>query len=457
MAKGAVTPDFFATENLVGTFFNTVAFALLGVAFGSIAGFFLTLVFHHRAVKVFCAFIRAIHELFWALIFLQIFGLTPVTALLAIAIPYSGVFAKVYSEILEEADTAPLRTLHPETSRLSALLYARLPDSMPHILSYTLYRFECGLRSSAVLGFVGLPTIGYHLESAFAQGNYSEVSGLLILFYLVIASMRWWVRPKLLPVYLFVSMFAMRGGAEINWENGYRFFASDIVPHPVRVAENFDLTTMMGLLEWTRKLIMTQAYPGLLETIPLTMIALVCTGVFALATFPLISPLFFGARLRLAGHIFLVIIRSTPEYILAYIFLQLWGPSAIPAILALSLHNGAIIGHLIGRRTEKHELRQDSSTGLNLYAFETLPAVYPNFMAFLFYRWEIIMRETAILGILGIHTLGFYIDSSFSDMRFDRAFFLILITALLNIGIDWFSGFLRRRLRLRTTPDDGKS
>ena len=51
-----------------------------------------------------------------------------------------------------------------------------------HLRSYTSYRFECGLRSSAVLGFVGLPTLGYHLESFFAQGSYSQVAALLMLF-----------------------------------------------------------------------------------------------------------------------------------------------------------------------------------------------------------------------------------------------------------------------------------
>ncbi len=60
------------------------------------------------------------------------------------------------------------------------------------------------------------------------------------------------------------------------------------------------------------------------------------------------------------------------------------------------------------------------------------------------------MRETAILGILGIATLGFYVDSAFAELRFDRAVFLIGITALLNIVIDMISRRIRTSLRLRT-------
>jgi phosphonate transport system permease protein len=63
------------------------------------------------------------------------------------------------------------------------------------------------------------------------------------------------------------------------------------------------------------------------------------------------------------------------------------------------------------------------------------------------------MRETVILGMLGISTLGFFVDSAFADIRFDRAVLLILITALLNILVDMISRRVRARLRLRTTFD----
>ena len=123
----------------------------------------------------------------------------------------------------------------------------------------------------------------------------------------------------------------------------------------------------------------------------------------------------------------------------------------LPAIVALALHNAGIIGHLIGRYTEQVTLRQDSSTGANRYFYEVLPRVYRPMLALLFYRWEVILRETAILGMLGIATLGFYIDSAFADLRFDRAMVLIALTALLNICIDVISRYVRGKLRLQTS------
>jgi phosphonate transport system permease protein len=52
------------------------------------------------------------------------------------------------------------------------------------------------------------------------------------------------------------------------------------------------------------------------------------------------------------------------------------------------------------------------------------------------------------LGILGIATLGFYVDSALANIQLDRVMVLIVITAMLNIGIDVLSRFIRARLRL---------
>ena len=326
----------------------------------------------------------------------------------------------------------------------------RLPDAWVHIKNYTFYRFECGLRSSAVLGFVGLPTLGYYLETDFSEGNYSEAAALLIIFYVMIATLRIWVRPRLLGLYLVIAPFLLNGLSEIRLDNIRRFLTEDIVPAPLRNADLMAAQTWAELGDWLAMLLTDQALPGIVATVLLTQIALVGTAFLALAFFPLISEKFFGRAGRTLGHVFLVVMRSTPEFILVYIFLQLWGPSMLPAIVALALHNGAIIGHLLGRYSDEIRLRPDSASGINRYAYEILPRMYGQFLAFLFYRWEIIMRETAILGILGIATLGFYIDSAIADIRLDRAMFLILITALLNIFIDSLSRAIRARLRLST-------
>jgi len=444
---GLLQPSIAAIEKPFEALLQTIAFALLGVSAGSVCGFFLALIFRFRLVRVSCALIRAVHELFWALIFLQIFGLHPLTGLLALGLPYAATFAKVYAEILEVGERRAYDTIRHSAGISSAFFYARIPDLWQHFVTYTSYRMECGLRSSAVLGFVGLPTLGYYLSTAFLEGQYAEVWALLIMFYLLIASLRYWLHPKLLPLYLLAAPFIIANDSSIAFDNIIRFFTQDIVPAPLRDGEG-----SVALWHWFSELVSQQAIPGIINTLVLTQLALVVTGVIALLWFPLISGLFFGRIGRSSGHFFLVVMRSTPEYILAFILLTLWGPSMLPAVIALALHNGAIIAHLIGRYSEALPLRIDASAGINRYAYEVIPRVYSQFLAYLFYRWEIILRETAILGILGIATLGFYIDSAIQDIRFDRAMLLIAITALLNVAVDSLSRAIRSRFRLSMSP-----
>ncbi|GHC17154.1 PhnE/PtxC family ABC transporter permease [Aidingimonas halophila] len=444
LALGVVTPDFAAVDYLGKAVIRTLAFAFVGVALGAGGGFMLALCFRHRVIRAGCAIIRAVHELFWALLFLQCFGLHPLTGVLAIAIPYAGIFAKVYAEILDETDPEPAHALPASSGRLSTLLYTRLPLAWSHLVSYTAYRLECGLRSSAVLGFIGMPTLGYYLESSFAQGHYSSVGALLLIFYVLIATLKLWVRPRLLPLYLMAAPFLLGSGLPIAWSNVSRFLTQDVIPAPIRSGEG-----IAGLGPWLGDLLTDQALPGILNTLLLTQIALVLTGALALLLFPLVSSHFTRRLSGTAGHMVLVILRSTPEYLLAFILLQLWGPSMLPAVVALAIHNGGIIGHLIGQRSNTLRLRPDAPHGVERYAYEVVPRLYGPFLALLFYRWEIIMRETAILGILGVATLGFYIDSAIQEIRIDRALVLILITALLNIGIDSLARHLRARLRLR--------
>src|SRR5690606_3661059 len=112
--------------------------------------FVLSLFYHWRWVRWLCASVRGVHELFWALIFLQVFGLHPLTGVLAILIPYTGICARVYAELLEETSDLPERYLH-HVDRISRFTWARVTQAWPHIRAYSGYRMECGLRSSAVL------------------------------------------------------------------------------------------------------------------------------------------------------------------------------------------------------------------------------------------------------------------------------------------------------------------
>lgn len=154
-----------------------------------------------RAVRALLVLLRSIPELVWALVFVRVVGLGATAGVLAIAIAYGGMLGKVYAEILESADAAPTQALlRSGSGRLQALLFGALPSCLPELLSYTVYRWECAVRSSVVLGFVGAGGLGQQLDNASKMFAGNEVSAILLVFIaLVMASDAFsrWLRGRL--------------------------------------------------------------------------------------------------------------------------------------------------------------------------------------------------------------------------------------------------------------------
>lgn len=455
IGRGLVMPYWEGWQILLQAVGQTIAFALLAVAMAVPLGLALAMLFHWRAVRIFCASIRSVHELFWGLIFMQVYGLSATTGLLAILVPFTGVFAKVFAEIFEQQDRAPAQTLGSGARGIKRYAYTLIPQSWPALTSYTRYRFECALRSSAILGFIGLPTLGFHLETAFKQGDYSEAGALLWAFILLIATIRFWLRPRLLPIYILGAIWLLP--ETIGFSNGgyfWQFISQDIWPKALLAGQWSEAA------DWYAGMFSSQVWPGIVQTLLLTQLALVLTAIVVLFTYPFASQALAGPVMRWPGRFLLLVLRSMPEMILAFVFLLLFGPSGLPAVLALALHNGGLIAFLVGNASDaefgSRLGRPDDPRGLKRYAYLETPRRFPAMLAFLFYRWEVILRESAIMGILGIATLGFYIDSAFEEIRYDRAFLLILATALLNILVDAVSRRLRRAAGA-DTPQPGRS
>jgi phosphonate transport system permease protein len=90
---------------------------------------------------------------------------------------------KVYTEILESGDTRSARALLEAGSpRLGALLYALVPSTAQELASYTVYRWECAVRASVVMGFVGAGGLGQLMDQSMKMLNGGEASTILLTF-----------------------------------------------------------------------------------------------------------------------------------------------------------------------------------------------------------------------------------------------------------------------------------
>ncbi|MEO7056452.1 MAG: ABC transporter permease subunit [Caldimonas sp.] len=138
-------------------------------------------------VRALLTFLRAIPEVVWALVFVRVFGLGPGAGVLALAVTYGGMLGKVYSEILESGDTRPARALLEAGSpRLVTLFYALVPGTAQELASYTVYRWECAVRASVVMGFVGAGGLGQLMDQSMKMLNGGEASTILITFLLLV-------------------------------------------------------------------------------------------------------------------------------------------------------------------------------------------------------------------------------------------------------------------------------
>ena len=141
-----------------------------------------------QAVRWLLIVLRSIPELVWALVFVRVVGLGPTAGVLAIALTYGGMLGKVYGEILESGETHATETLlRNGAGRLQAFFYGLLPASAAELTSYTVYRWECAIRSSVVLGFVGAGGLGQQMDNSMKMFNGGEVATMLLIFMALVA------------------------------------------------------------------------------------------------------------------------------------------------------------------------------------------------------------------------------------------------------------------------------
>ena len=132
--------------------------------------------------------LRSTPELVWAALLLIAVGLGPFAGTLALGLHTSGVLGRLFAESLENAAPAPgfaLRLRGVDETRV--FLYATLPQVLPQLMSYTLYRWENNIRAAAVLGVVGAGGLGQLLAFHMGLFQMSETSTILLAMLALVA------------------------------------------------------------------------------------------------------------------------------------------------------------------------------------------------------------------------------------------------------------------------------
>ena len=457
-------------------------------------------------VRLFATALRSVHELMWAILFLAAVGTSPIAAILAMALPYGGTLAKVFSELLDEADKSSAEVMRTAGGGGFAAFLGTAIGALPDLLTYAMYRLECAIRSSAVLGFVGVPTLGYEIKTAYEDGHYHEIWTFVYALLALVLLFEWWggrIRHQLahgqpsrvidaevssisnlwkergrsrflqMTTVLIMSLIAIAWFLEDDWsvslsvaqrlENLQRF-GSELVPFPVQESGDW---SQVG--SWLRQLLVEKGGVALWRTFHLGTAAVLLAGAGALLVLGLSSrslarsnprqvPVDNGFSRALVGKLvrmLAILGRSAPEYLLAFLLLQIFGPTMWALIFALAIHNCGILARLGSEVVDNNEsdaaqvmLAAGGSRSASLLG-SFLPEGFNRMVLFLFYRWETCIREATILGMLGVSSLGFLISEALVSFYYDELLLWIILGSSLVFLGDLTSDFVRAKLRIK--------
>ncbi|MPZ95248.1 MAG: ABC transporter permease subunit [Propionibacteriales bacterium] len=458
---------------------TTLAYAVLGtvlsIALGLVGGVLVsqtwwrasgalprTWVSRWLATRALMAVPRGVHEVVWGLVLLSVLGLDPLVAVLAIGLPFGAVCSKVFSEILDETPRAPFEALRASgAGRLAALLYGLAPLALPDLLSYSAYRFECAIRSAAILGIVGAGGLGFQLALSFQSLRYDEIWTLLAALVVLCGATDGWssaVRRR---------CTGSRARPERDRVLGWLIVAAvALVPVSV-VLLRLDPTVLVQ--DRARDLTVTlaqQAWPpeadwGVLVSLSLdTLMMSVIAAALSFAGAVLLAVL--AARPADDGRTVarrvlgwctrqaLLFFRAVPSPVWALLVLFVWFPGPLAGALALALYNVGILGRLMAEAVEDLDRRPQRAllaagvSPARAFLYAGLPTVWHRFVAYGMYRWEVIVRETVVVGVVGAGGLGRLLAEQTASFHYAGASATLLALIALTFLVDLTSAAVRR-------------
>jgi phosphonate transport system permease protein len=477
-AWAALTPslDPLVLQSLLNGLAVTIGMALLGWALSLVLGLGLGLVSSRLLwrtltgtalpadlIRRLLALPRSIHELIWGLLLLQLIGQRPAVAVVAIALPYGALVARVLSDLLDALPTANLAGLRAAGAPApAALLTALGPPLLPGVVSYGGYRLECALRSATLLGVFGLGGLGNELLLTLQSLEFHELwSGLWLLLAVMLSLetvigilRRRWSMP---------GRFGLAGERSGGGSVGRRgreilLTLTLLLPTLVVVARALAVDPST-LLHWQRlpplapqgwATALALPWPRLVaDTLVLTLLAAGLAVGGAPLLLLLVAPWPWGRRLL---QLLWALGRLWPPPLTALLLLFVLQPGVVAAALALGFHNLGILGRLLlegseaaGPEVEQGLLCGGSGPRLALL-YGRFSGLARSYLAYGAYRADVILRETVVVGLVAGSGLGSQLRESLSAFAWDQLALLLAVYALLTLVGEDLSDRGRQRL-----------
>jgi phosphonate transport system permease protein len=495
---------------------TTVAFAVAGttlsVFLGLVFGILCSEIFwqlhlpKHRAgtsarhagpwlgVRVVLSVPRAIHEVIWGLFFINILGLNPLVAVLAISIPFAAITAKVFAEILDDTPKEALRALQASGATPGkVLLYGLLTQAFPDLLSYAFYRFECAIRAAAVLGLIGAGGLGYQILLSLQSLRYEQIWTFLYALILLSGLTDAWSSFLRRRLHLASRIELHDGRRSHDKQLQYRVDAAAkrslqgillLIPLSFWYVEadfgklftRQTLHLLAGVvhdalpprlsLPLLRNLLYLSA-----QTLSMSILAIAFAGAAGLLlSFPAATNFLLpggifdrggssraqelkGTLLLIASRGVLLVLRGLSEAIWTLLVLFFLFPGILPGALGLGLYNLGVLGRLMAEVTENVDhrpLRALSAQGASpaqVFLYGVLPITLPRYLAYVVYRWEVCIRATVMVGLVGAGGIGRLLADQLSSFDYRGVTTSLVFLIALTFGADLLGVAIRRALR----------
>jgi len=449
----------------------------------------LAVAWFSRTCRALLGFLRAVPDLMWGLLFVVAVGLGPLAGVLALAVSYGGVLGRVYADVFEDVDSRALEALHATgATRTQVFIRAIWPQAKPAIVAYTLYLLECCARSASVLGLIGAGGIGYEINLSMRLFEYGQVLTLILALIGLVAATdlfsRYWRRrlqanaPIGSLAYQYIDKRSSRSHA------GRRTPATVLVLIAV-VATSFYLTgfftsTRAGLLSRIVRFA-GEMFPPALDSVFLGSLAVPLVQTIGISVMGTLTGIAIGAVLSLpatstlafagedeagkrsllgraarafvysATRLALNVLRSIPELVWALMCILAIGLGQFGATLAIGLHSGGVLGKLYAETLEEvparpvEALRATGARPFQILLWGIWPQARPTLVSYTVLRWEMNLRVSTILGLVGGGGLGQAIYNNVQLGFYSRITTIVAIIYALVIMTDWLGDRLRNR------------
>ena len=446
-----------------------------------------------RTLIVVC---RAVPDLILAIVFFRIFGLGALPGVLALGLHSVGMVGKLYADAIESLDNGPQEAIRAAGGgRTQQIVSGIIPPLMPQLIATALHRFDINLRTSVVLGYVGVGGLGLAISDAMRTLDYPRGMALavaVLILCVVVELVSGSIRTALMTGGRPTRDRGIAGLADrvsAGWVTGGPGASRAGAPGRERLVPPWDsariarFAAVAGLVaivvlsfvgagfSWeavgygiaTMPSTLSQFVPpGGLDILPMLLrellvtiqIGLAATLIGAILAIPIgilaARNVVANRAVQTSFRVLIVVVRGIPELILAIIFVVVTGLGGVAGTLALAVGAIGLLSKLVADSLEETDvrvqeaLRASGASGVQVFFAATLRQAAPAFVAHLMYLLDVNIRSATLLGIVGAGGIGFYLLNASRVMHFDVVTTIVLLILAVVLVVEGLAVFVRR-------------